>query len=371
MEDNATQTKALLPFEYLQTGDVLKDVKDIIQTARRFVAQNVNVAMIYAYWLVGRRLVVEEQNGKRAKYGAKLLERLSRDLSGVFGDGFTEPNLRNFRIFYQTYPTEEAIRYALSIKLSWTHHRIIMRVADPKARQYYLREAAEQRWSVRVLERNVRSYYYQRILEHQMLPEEGQSTNASKPEALLKDPYVFEFLNIQGDLRGKEKDVETQLIDHLQKFLLELGKGFCFYARQYRISVDEDHFYVDLVFYNYILKCFVLFDLKTTKLTHQDIGQMDMYRRMFDELKRPEGDNPTIGVLLCADVKETVVKYSVLQDCPQLFVSKFRQCMPSEAELAQELELKKYHIEEAKRNAMPQIAESPETPDNQPPQKQD
>ena len=283
---------------------------------------------------------MQEQHGeKRAAYGEAILKELSIALMSEFGKGFSYPNLRNFRQFYLTYPSENEICYALSSKLSWTQHRLIMRVSDEGARKFYIKESAERGWSSRQLERNINSSYYQRILSNQSL--ESGVKEIPVVEEYLKDPYVFEFLNIAEPLSGHEKTVEPALIDNLQKFLLELGKGFSFIGRQYRISTETTHYYVDLVFYNYILTCFVLFDLKTSKLAHQDIGQMDMYRRMFDDFKRPEGDNPTIGIILCAEKDETVVKYSVLNDDRQLFVSKFLPYLPTEEELIMEIEREK------------------------------
>jgi predicted nuclease of restriction endonuclease-like (RecB) superfamily len=214
-----------------------------------------------------------------------------------------------------------------------------MRVDDLNARQYYIRECADQNWSTRVLERNINSFYYQRLLSSQgsIIAESAQEQSHSLQD-FIKDPYVFEFLNIAEPHTANEQSIESALINHLQSFLLELGKGFSFVGRQFRISTETSHFYIDLVFYNYILKCFVLFDLKTTKLKHQDIGQMDMYIRMFDDLQKQVNDNPTIGIILCADKEETVVKYSMLNNSEQLFASQYSLYLPSEAELKQLLE---------------------------------
>ena len=322
-------------------GSFYGDVKSILEQARTKARSAVHSAMVEAYWLIGQRIVVEEQQGNsRAVYGERLLENLSKELSSTFGKGFSYANLRNFRQFYLTYPDAE-ICYTLCSKLSWSHNRLIMRVEDPKARDYYLSEGAEQQWSVRQLERNIQSHTFQRLLSSRV------STTATEAVHLefIKDPYVLEFLQLPETGRLKESKLEQAIIDELQKFLLELGKGFSFVARQMRISTETSHFYVALVFYNYLLKCFVIIDLKTGKLSHQDIGQMDMYVRMFDDLKRGEDDNPTIGIILCDSKDETIVKYSVIKENPQLFASKYQRVLPTEAELVAELEREKRLLE--------------------------
>lgn len=256
------------------------------------------------------------------------------------------------RQFYLTYDEKE-IHYALRRELSWTHHRAIMRVEDPEARKYYLEACAAESWSSRVLERQIKTNTYQRLLSNQKPTSESAIVPAdSKAQILsqLKDPYVLEFLNLSEDPKLQEKDLETALINDLQKFLLELGGGFSFVARQMRISTETSHFYLDLVFYHYVLKCFIVVDLKTEKLSHQDIGQMDMYVRMFDDLKRGEGDNPTIGLILCADKDETMVQYSVLKESEQLFASKYRLHLPTEEELIAELEREQARLEMRKDN---------------------
>ncbi len=252
------------------------DIKTILEQARSKARSVVNSAMVEAYWLMGRRIVEEEQKGEsQAKYGQRLLENLSKELSASLGKGFSYANLRNFRQFYLTYPEQE-ICYTVCSKLSWSHNRLIMRVNDPKARDYYLHEGSEQQWSVRQLERNIKSLSYQRLLSSQSQP--VTDTNKTADNALvdfIKDPYVLEFLQLPEATVLKESKLEQAIIDELQKFLLEMGKGFSFVARQMRISTETSHFYMDLVFYNYLLKCFVIIDLKTGKLNHQDIGQMD------------------------------------------------------------------------------------------------
>lgn len=326
------------------TRDCVGDIREIIRTARRSVVRHVNTTMTLAYWLIGRRIVVEEQNGRsRAAYGERLLERISRELAAEFGNGFGEPQLRNCRLFFKAYPTEEEIRYALRIKLTWTHHRAIMRVSDPKARAYYLREAEAQDWDTRRLEREIRTFAYERVVANQVecaaaAEPAAEGRREPTPEALLKDPCVAEFLNLRENLRGREKKVEKRIIDNVERFMLELGKGFALVGRQFRIPVDGVNKYIDLVFYNYILRCFVLVDLKTAKLTSRDIGQMDAYRRMFDTLKRQPDDAQTIGILLGTEIDEPEVKYSIMAECERIFATKLMPYLPTKAELLGEIE---------------------------------
>jgi predicted nuclease of restriction endonuclease-like (RecB) superfamily len=318
-----------------QTQEFFESVRLILAEARRSAYRRVNSVMVEAYWSIGRQIVEQEQRGEpRAGYGDELITELSRRLGDEFGRGFSIANLRNFRQFYQTFPGLGK-RYALRSELGWTHYRLIMRVSDPDARAFYVQEAAEQNWSSRQLERNIRSAWHERLLSQ---PDASAGERRHEPAHLLKDPYVLEFLDLSEDSRLHEEKLESALIGRLQQFLLELGKGFSFVSRQFRISSETSHFYIDLVFYNYLLKCFVLIDLKTNKLSHQDIGQMDMYVRMFDDLKRGHDDNPTLGIILCADKDETVVRYSALNESEQLFASKYLHVLPSEEELAHELE---------------------------------
>ncbi|MBX2966107.1 MAG: DUF1016 family protein [Cyclobacteriaceae bacterium] len=329
---------------FQKSDTYIAEIKLILEQARQKAYQAVNTAMVEAYWLIGKRIVEEEQNGKeKAEYGEAVLKNLSVALTSEFGKGFSYANLRNFRQFFLTYPDKENC-YALRSKLTWTHHRLIMRVENPEARNYYLQETEEQNWSSRVLERNINTSYYQRLLSSQDKKEalEHSSTLEKHTKTdFIKDPYVFEFLNLPQPINATESEIETALIENLQHFLLELGKGFSFVGRQVRISTETSHFYIDLVFYNYILKCFVLFDLKTTKLSHQDTGQMDMYIRMYDDLKKQPNDNPTIGIILCAERDETVVQYSMLKEHKQLFATKYMPYLPTEKELIAEIEREK------------------------------
>ncbi|HBN6700768.1 TPA: DUF1016 family protein [Elizabethkingia anophelis] len=327
----------------------ISEIRNILAQARMKAYQSVNSVMVEAYWLIGKRIVEEEQNGKkRAEYGEALLKYLSVALTKEFGKGFSSSNLRNFRQFYLTYSDPE-ICYTLCSKLTWSHNRLIMRIDSNAARNYYLKEASEQNWSVRILERHINTFYYERLLSTQNKEETVQySTGQNNDLArdFIKDPYVFEFLNIPEPISASENDIEAALIGNLQQFLLELGKGFSFIGRQFRISTETSHFYIDLVFYNYILKCFVLFDLKIAKLTHQDAGQMDMYIRMFDDLKKQPEDNPTIGIILCTEKDETVVKYSILNEHKQLFATKYLPYLPTEEELTAEIKREKLFLKQ-------------------------
>ncbi|AJW62047.1 hypothetical protein VO54_00558 [Elizabethkingia miricola] len=327
----------------------ISEIRNILAQARMKAYQSVNSVMVEAYWLIGKRIVEEEQNGKeRAEYGEALLKNLSVALTKEFGKGFSSSNLRNFRQFYLTYSDPE-ICYTVCSKLTWSHNRLIMRIDSNAARNYYLKEASEQNWSVRVLERHINTFYYERLLSTQNKEETAQYSTGQNNDLtrdFIKDPYVFEFLNIPEPISATENDIEAALIGNLQQFLLELGKGFSFIGRQFRISTETSHFYIDLVFYNYILKCFVLFDLKIAKLTHQDAGQMDMYIRMFDDLKKQPEDNPTIGIILCTEKDETVVKYSILNEHKQLFATKYLPYLPTEEELAAEIKREKLFLKQ-------------------------
>lgn len=321
--------------DIVNNTNFVSDIKALINEARQHVVRSVNTAMVITYWEIGRRIVEEEQNGSnRAEYGKYLIESLAKELTADFGKGFSVPNLRNFRQFYLVFP----IRYALRSELSWTHYRQLMRVENEEARAFYLKEASECAWSSRQLERQINSFYYQRLLASQhkevVQHEAEQSNTPVSPSDILKDPYILEFLDLKENKDYLEADLETALINRLQDFLLELGKGFSFVARQQRITTEAGkHYYVDLVFYNYLLKCFVLIDLKIGTLTPQDVGQMDLYVRLYEDQKRTDTDNPTIGIILCSQNDETVVKYSMLAESRQLFASQYKLYMPTEEEL--------------------------------------
>lgn len=309
-----------------------QEVRSILINARDKAYNQANSIMTYAYWDVGQSIVLHEQKGKaRADYGANTIENLSRRLGDEFGSGFSVASLKNCRQLYQAFP-KESQGYSLIGTVKWSHLREIMRIDNEDEKIFYLKEVAAENWPVRSLQRNIRTGYYKRVLSTQ-LPDKSVVTRD-----FIKDPYVLEFMGVNPSADIKEKTVENSVISNMQRFLMELGKGFAFIARQMHICTETADFYCDLVFYNYILKCFVIVDLKVEKLTHEAIGQMDMYVRMFDDLKRRPDDNPTIGLIMCTDKDETMVKYSVLNDSKQIFASKYMLVLPTEEELLRELE---------------------------------
>ena len=323
-----------------------EQIRSILETARNQAYSAANSAMVQAYWSIGKSIVEQQGKSERAEYGRQLLQELSKQLTHDFGKGFTASNLRNMRQFYLTFSN----CYALRSNLSWTHYRMLMRVENEKARNFYLEECEKANWSTRQLERQINSFFYERLLSSRDKEAVGKEIHslepAKKPEDVIHDPYVLEFLGMKQSADFYEKDLESALIGELQNFLLELGRGFSFVARQKHINLDGEHFYIDLVFYNYILKCFVLIDLKTGKLTHQDIGQMDSYIRIFDELQKGEDDNPTIGIILCSEKNEAIAKYSVLNDGKQLLASKYQLTLPTAEELERYIENERRKYEE-------------------------
>ena len=331
----------------LQTteNNFYSEISELLKQSRNVAYKAVNTIMVQTYWQIGKRIVEQEQLGQnRANYGDYLITNLSRHLSDTIGKGFSEANLWNIRQFYFVFPDFDQFSTHCVENLTWTNIRLIMRLDNKTEREYYIKEASEQNWSSRLLERHIKTGYYRRLLSTQQKDITVSISEKYNPADFIKDPFVAEFLNIPEDLKGKESLLETALINNLQKFLLELGKGFSFVDRQMRISTETSHFYIDLVFYNYLLKCFVIIDLKTSKLTHSDIGQMDMYVRMFDSLKRIENDNPTIGIILCAEKDETIVKYSILKESNQLFASKYKTVLPTEEELAKMISREKLNV---------------------------
>lgn len=362
----------------------IADIKNIVQGARKQTYAAINFYMVEAYYKIGERIVMEEQKGEyKAEYGTFLIRELSKRLTEEHGRGFDISNVKNFRQFYLSFGitqkgdamrsflqnnenqaaeksdavcafSELISKSFLRKELTWTHYRILMHVDNPLARKYYMNEAADNNWNTRVLQRNINTFYYERILttkdKTEALRQAGLFEKQT-PADFIKDPYIFEFLSIAEPYHTKERNLEAALIDNLKHFLVELGKGFCFVSRQFRFNTETKSFYIDLVLYNHILKCFVLIDLKNGELTHQDVGQMDMYVRMFDDLERSNTDNPTIGIILCTSKDATIVKYSVLKDNEQLFATKYRSCLPSEAELVAEIERNKHFIEEKLKNS--------------------
>ncbi len=315
-----------------------EQIKRILSEARNKVYQTANFAMVEAYWNIGKSIVEQQGGEEKAEYGVRLIAELSKQMSTDFGKGFTVANLKNMRQFYLTFPKS----YALRSELSWTHYRLLMRVENKNARRFYIEEAIKSNWSTRQLERQINSFFYERLLSSQnkeKVSEEIQKLESAKvPEDIIRDPYVLEFLGLNPKDDFYESDLEEALITHLQKFLLELGRGFSFVARQKRITFDGRHFRIDLVFYNYILKCFVLIDLKIGDLTHQDLGQMQMYVHYYERELMNEGDNPPMGIVLCADKSESIVKYTLPENETQIFASKYKLYLPSEEELSQELQ---------------------------------
>lgn len=345
------------------TDDILDDARHIIEDALQVVYQSANVILVRRNWLLGRRIAIANLAGKeRADYGKQTIINLSNNLTRLYGKGFNYTNLYHFVNFYQTFPY---IFDALSKKsrnvLSWTHYRILLQVDDDIARQWYHDEALSQAWSARTLQRNVSSQYYHRMLSThntQAVTDEMRQLTAQLQDPLeyIKSPVIAEFLGFSNKSDYTESDLESGILNHLQQFLIELGKGYAFVARQQHIQTEKEDYYIDLVFYNYLLKCFVLIDLKTSKVRYQDVGQMDMYVKMYDTLKRTEGDNPTLGILLCADTDEDVAHFSVLNGNEQLFASKYLTYLPSKEELRREIERQKMHYllqhnkEESKQN---------------------
>lgn len=325
------------------------NIKQILEKARSNAYRAVNFAMVVAYWQIGRVIIEEEQKGKkRAKYGKALLKELSIMLSKEYGAGFDESNLRYMRLFYLQFPKCDALRH----ELNWTHYRLLLKVEKETIRKFYLLETINNNWSTRELERQINSLLYERIaLSKDKDKVKELSTKGQiiiKPEDLIKDPYVLEFLGVNEN-KNLEKNIENLLVEKLKDFLMELGRGFSFVSRQKRISLNGDHYYIDLVFYNYILKCFVLIDLKMGRLTHHDIGQMDFYVRYFEKEEKQEGDNHTIGLILCSDKNEAMVKYTLLSESKRIFASKYKLYLPSEDELRKELVKERERIEMERR----------------------
>jgi len=366
-----------------EEGDFLESLKQIVRSARGMAYASINYAQVQANWLLGQRIVEQMQKGEeKAEYGAYIIKLASEGLTEEFGKGYSEQSLRFYRQFYlifkdfgirstvwSTSPqairstvwselenpiqqtlsvkSEREIGQSLSARLTWSHYKRLMRVESEEARNWYMREASEQMWSYRTLDRNINTQYYERMLISQVKEpveqEMKEKTEAFQRDKLefIKNPTVLEFLGLPGNKGYKEKDLEQAILDNLSDFLMEMGKGFAFVARQQLIRTEAEDYYIDLVFYNYLLKAFVLVDLKVGKITHQDVGQMDMYVRMYDELKRTEGDNPTIGILLCSQTDKDIARYSILKGNEQIFASKYKLILPTEEELAREISKQK------------------------------
>ena len=343
------------------TDDIFKDVQNIIEQTRNYAYQAVNVAMVQRNWLLGKRIADEElQGGDRADYGKEVIKRLADYLTKLYGKGFTSSNLYQFVHFYKSFPEIFHTVCVKSQMLSWSHYRTLLRVSDKNARDWYLQEASNEMWSVRTLDRNIASQYYYRLLQSQnkqvVKEEMKQITSPYQQDKLefIKNPVVAEFLGLSPNSDFSETKLESSIITHIQKFVMELGKGYAFVARQQHIKTDMGDYFIDLVFYNYILKCFLLIDLKASRITHQDVGQMDMYVRMYDKLKRTEGDNPTIGLILCSETSKDMARYSVLHDNERLFQARYLTYLPTIDQLKEEIELQKEIFRLQQENDIPE-----------------
>ena len=353
----------------------IKDLRTIVSAARDTSYRMANIMQVLQNWLIGRRIVVQEQQGRaRADYGKHIIELASLSLSEAFGRGFSETQVRNYRKFYlafsnlliqQTAPAEFRSRLAsiqqtmpaesvadgivLPVQLSWSHYERLIRIADPKARMWYMQEAATQQWDYRTLKRNIDSQYYYRLnqtpeVKRQEVIDEMHRLTANyekEKSTFVKNPMLVEFLGLSHREAFTESKLEQAILDHLEHFLMEMGKGYALVNRQMHIHTEDDDYYIDLVFYNYLLKCFVLVDLKTTKVSYEDVGQMDMYLKLFDTYKRTEGDNPTIGIILCSETNADVARFSTLATNKQMYASKYLTYMPSKEVLAHEIEQQK------------------------------
>lgn len=334
---------------FVKTDDILNDMCGIIESSQKAAYQAVNIALVQRNWLLGYRIAEEELGGQeRSEYGLQVIKKLSKELTNRYGKGYDKGTLYRCLKFYKMFPEIVAtLGQQSGVILSWSHYRILLQVEDKEARDWYEKEAAEQTWSVRTLQRNISSQYYYRMLgtqKKELVESEMKELTAPYQNdklEFIKNPVVAEFLGFSQNTDFTESDLEKSILSNLQKFLMELGKGYAFVARQQHIHTEKQDYYIDLVFYNYILKCFVLIDLKTEKITHQDVGQMDMYIRMYDELKRSEGDNPTIGIVLCSDTDDDIARYSVMHGNEQLFASKYKLYLPTKEELKAEIETQK------------------------------
>lgn len=333
---------------YKGSGSLLKDAQGIIEQARQEAYRSVNTAMLQRNWLLGKRISEEILRGEnRAEYGREVIKKLSKELTVIYGKGFTKSYLYNFMRFYKTFPDIFQSPIGKSELLTWTHYYLLLDVDDESVRNWYAHEAYAETWSVRTLRRNIASQYYYRLLQSQnktVVENEMKSITApmqNDKSEFIKNPVVAEFLGLAPNTDFSESQLEGCIISHLQKFIMELGKGYAFVARQQHIHTDMGDFYIDLVFYNYILKCFLLVELKTSQISHQDVGQMDMYVRMYDELKRTEGDNPTIGLILCSQTSADMARYSILKENKQLFQAKYLTFLPTKEELRKEIERQK------------------------------
>ncbi len=333
---------------YVKTADLFADAQQIIETTKEYAYRSVNIAMLQRNWYLGKRISEEILNGEdRAEYSAETIITLSKQLTDIYGKGFSKNNLYRNLQFYRLFPQIFPTVMGKSELLTWSHYDILFTVGDDEARNWYAHEAFAESWSVRTLRRNIASQYYFRLLQSQnkqtVIDEMKDKTAEFQKDKLefIKNPVVAEFLELAPNFEFNETKLESSIITHLQNFMMEIGKGFAFVARQQHIHTDMGDYFIDLVFYNYILKCFMLIDLKTSQISHQDVGQMDMYVRMYDKLKRTEGDNPTIGLILCSQTSEDMARYSILNENKQIFQAKYLTFLPTENELKREIERQK------------------------------
>ena len=333
---------------YVKTADLFADAQQIIEATKEYAYRSVNIAMLQRNWYLGKRISEEILNGEdRAEYSAETIITLSKQLTDIYGKGFSKNNLYRNLQFYRLFPQIFPTVMGKSELLTWSHYDILFTVGDDEARNWYAHEAFAESWSVRTLRRNIASQYYFRLLQSQnkqtIIDEMKDKTAEFQKDKLefIKNPVVAEFLELAPNFEFNETKLESSIITHLQNFMMEIGKGFAFVARQQHIHTDMGDYFIDLVFYNYILKCFMLIDLKTSQISHQDVGQMDMYVRMYDKLKRTEGDNPTIGLILCSQTSEDMARYSILNENKQIFQAKYLTFLPTENELKREIERQK------------------------------
>lgn len=323
-------------FQYLET-DFYSNVKSVVEQARKRIYLHAQSEMVLAYWQIGKMIVEKQRGESKADYGDKLLKELALKLTKDFGKGFNEGSLRRMRKFYILFQKRAAVRP----ELSWTHYRLLITIENENAREFYIKEAIEGNWSTRQLEREIGTFSYQRYLaskgNHDVVEDTARQEPPFNPQDIIKDPYVLEFTGLKADSAFYESDLESALITHLNELLLELGNGFAFVARQRRFDMDGRNFYVDLVLYNYKLKCFVLIDLKRGDLTHQDIGQMQMYVNYYTRELMEPGDNPPIGIILCTSKSDTLVRYTLPLDNNQIYASKYMLYLPKEEELQKEM----------------------------------
>lgn len=333
---------------YIKTQNLLTDTRTIIETAKQTAYRSVNIVLVQRNWLLGKR-IAEEQLGNQTReelYGQNIIANLAQQLTAEYGSGYDRSSLYKYVRFYQCFPNIVDAASPQSFLLTWTHYRTLLQVEDKTAREWYANEAAKETWSTKTLQRNISSQYYYRLLKSPS-PDKVKTEMLQLTQPLqdknefIKNPVVTEFLGLSANTDYTESTLEKAILTNLQKFLMELGKGYAFVARQQHIRTEKEDYYIDLVFYNYILKCFVLIDLKTTKVTHQDVGQMDMYVRMYDELKKGHDDNPTIGIVLCSDTDEDIARYSILKGNEQLFATKYQLMLPSKEQLKEEIERQK------------------------------